>query len=178
MIDMVLSNQGTYTILLMENEGNNTGNYIFNFHIDSNISNIDSTICSNESIIVNNTTYNQNNPTGTEVITDGNSNGCDSIININLSFYPDPDTTINPSLCSGESILINGTIYDEDNPTGMEILPNSSYLGCDSTIYIELTFNNEVVNNLNSTICQNESISVNGTVYDENNPSGTEIIPN
>ena len=30
--------------------------------------------------------------------------------------------------------MVNGTIYDENNPTGTEVFPNASTNGCDSTV--------------------------------------------
>ncbi len=46
--------------------------------------------CPNDgySIVVNNTTYDITNPTGQEIIVDGAVNGCDSIVDINLTFHP------------------------------------------------------------------------------------------
>ena len=44
------------------------------------------------------------------------------------------DTTI----CQGESLTVNGTVYDENRPAGTEILQAST--GCDSVLVINLSF--------------------------------------
>ena len=133
------------------------------------------TLCSGQSITVNGTVYNESNPSGTEVIP-GTTAACDSTVTINLTFTPAPVTNLNNTLCFGDSVVVNGTVYNESNPTGSEIL--STQNGCDSTVNVSLTFSNALSSTVNGPICQGESITVNGNVYDYNNPTGTEIFPN
>ena len=59
---------------------------------------------------------------------------------VSLSFFPAAIGAVNPTLCSGESLLINGQRYDEANPSGTEIIPGGSVNGCDSAIQIALMF--------------------------------------
>ncbi len=133
--------------------------------------------CDDESITVNGTIYDQSNPSGTEIFSNGSINGCDSTVYIDLSYDPVLSETIDLTLCSGESIVSNGTIYNEANPAGSEFLPGGSVNGCDSTVIIDLDFYTAIEYNLSSTLCFGESIEVNGTTYDQNNPSGTEVFP-
>ena len=135
-------------------------------------------LCSGESITINGTAYNENNPDGTEVLPNASVNGCDSIVLIDLSFYAEASETVDLTLCSGESITVNGVIYDENNPSGTETFPNGSFLLCDSTVIVELSFFNENIFDLVETLCPGESIVVNGTIYDENNPNGSEVFQN
>lgn len=132
-------------------------------------------LCEGESLIVNGNTYDQNNPTGTETIPNGSVFGCDSIITVALSYYIAETTEIIGDFCIGESITVNGTVYDENNSSGTEVftLPN----GCDSTVIVDLNFVDEVTSTINSTLCEGESITVNGVIYDIDNPSGSETIP-
>lgn len=139
---------------------------------------INDELCPGESIQVNGTIYDQNNPSGFEVLTDQSFNGCDSVIIVDLAFFPDATGDFTQTLCEGESIVINGTTYDESNPIGQEFFPNSSFNGCDSTLNVNLTFLQNQTGELMETLLVGESITVNGTVYDVNNPSGTEIFPN
>ena len=41
----------------------------------------------------------------------------------------------------GYTVVVNGTTYDEANPTGTEVIANGNALGCDSTVTINLVFN-------------------------------------
>ncbi|MEM9991182.1 MAG: hypothetical protein AAF738_05420, partial [Bacteroidota bacterium] len=94
--------------------------------------------------------------------------------NINIESVS-PSTTIDRSLCRGESMMINGTRYDERNPSGTETisLANSE---CDSLVYVRLNFDNVVRNEINETLCDGEFLMINGTRYDEDNPSGEESL--
>lgn len=134
------------------------------------------TLCNGDSLVVNGTTYNSGNPTGTEVFTGVGTYGCDSTVTINLSFSSSVGSSINTTICDGESIVVNGTTYDASNPSGVEVFQNVGPGGCDSTVTINLTALPPVTGSETSTICNNESITVNGTVYDASNPTGTEVI--
>ena len=134
------------------------------------------TVCNGDSIIVNGTVYNATNPSGTETLVGAASNGCDSILNVSLEFLPDPMGQFMPTICPGESITFNGTVYDANNPTGTEVLQGASANGCDSIVTISVSFLPEPMGEFTPTLCPGESITFNGTVYDETNPAGTETL--
>ncbi|MEO6133422.1 MAG: hypothetical protein ABIQ02_16390, partial [Saprospiraceae bacterium] len=138
------------------------------------VNNLIQTLCTGESITVNGTVYDQSNPTGTDTLLHAAVNGCDSIININLSFNAISVFNLNQTLCTGGSLTVNGTLYDQANPIGTETIQNGSANGCDSIINVNLTFNNVVTFNLNQTICSDDNLIVNGTIYDVSNTSGSE----
>jgi gliding motility-associated-like protein len=137
---------------------------------------IDKVLCSGEFVIVNGTVYDQSNPAGTEIIEGGASNGCDSLVHIQLDFTPGAESKIEKTLCPDEFITINGTIYEKMNPVGTEVIPGAAANGCDSLIQVQLDFYPEALETLEATLCREESITVNGTVYDQLNPAGTEIL--
>ena len=130
------------------------------------------------SVDVNGTTYDEANPFGTEIFT--NANNCDSTVTISLTFNNPTSETETYTGCSGDgySVDVNGTTYDEANPSGTEIFTNAN--NCDSTVTISLTFNNPTSETETYTGCSGDgySVDVNGTTYDEANPSGTEIFTN
>lgn len=88
------------------------------------------------SIVLNAVIYNESNPTGIETIPA--ANGCDSIVTINMTFFPHIFDTISYTGCSGDgfSLTVGDTVYNEANPVGTEILPG----GCDTIITIDLQF--------------------------------------
>lgn len=139
---------------------------------------IDETLCDGESLIINGETFDQTNPSGTQILQDFSHTECDSFIHVNLSFIPPAEGFFDEVLCDGGSVVINGTIYDETNSSGIEIFENGSVDGCDSILNIQLDFDNEVVFNLNQTLCDGESIILNGTQYNQANSSGSELFPN
>ncbi|MGK0388565.1 MAG: hypothetical protein ACI94Y_001295 [Maribacter sp.] len=134
----------------------------------------------NYSVDVNGVTYTEANPTGTEVIPNGAVSGQDSTIFVNLVFNAASSEMVSYTGDEGDgySVDIDGTTYNEANPTGTEVLVN--YLGCDSTVTVNLVFNPVIPGegNENYTGCEgdNYQVVVNGTIYDEANPTGIEII--
>ncbi|MCP4124430.1 MAG: gliding motility-associated C-terminal domain-containing protein, partial [Bacteroidetes bacterium] len=96
------------------------------------------------SITVGTVTFDEFNPTGSATVV--GSNGCDSIVNVNLIFNscgcPPVFHTESYTGCSGDghSILVNGVTYDEVHPVGSELFAGGSFDGCDSTVAIDLTF--------------------------------------
>lgn len=139
--------------------------------------NLTATLCPFEQVVVNGKIFDADNPTGSEIIPAGSLNGCDSIINIDLSFFTADTNFIAQTLCTGGSILVNGETYNESNPGGFETIVGGNVNGCDSTIAVDLTFNTEVLENLQPTLCPGGSIVVNGEVYDASNPVGSETFP-
>jgi len=128
------------------------------------------------SIVVNGTTYDEVNPMGIETFP--GSGGCDSTVTIDLTFNPLGFGTETYNGCEGDgySVVVNGTTYNEANPDGIEILQTSA--GCDSTVTIDLNFLPTTMGDETYTGCEGDgySVVVNGTVYDEMNPSGTETL--
>ena len=94
------------------------------------------------SITVNGQAYDENNPSGTETLI--SSQGCDSIIMIDLIYAPNFIENVNYVGCEGDGygIIINGVSYNENNPSGSEIMVTSQ--GCDSIINVALVYNPEV----------------------------------
>ncbi len=139
---------------------------------------IEATLCEGNTFTLGGVVYDENNPSGTQLLEA--VNGCDSTIIIDLSFVPQSESSIVETLCDNDafSINVNGSIYDINNPSGTELLLGASFLGCDSTVNINLIFSSEITEELNYIGCEGDgfSVVVNGTLYDESQPSGTEII--
>jgi gliding motility-associated-like protein len=133
-------------------------------------------LCKGESVLVNNKTYDEQNPIGIEIIPATLPSQCDSIISVNLRFNDATTNTINQKLCENQSLTINGKIYDINNASGTETIKAGNINGCDSIIIVNLVFSKEVVTNVNPKLCEDESITINGTIYNKNKDSGTEFL--
>ena len=138
----------------------------------------ETTICENESIVFNGTTYDINNTNGTETLAGQAANGCDSIVEVTLNFFPPAVGNFTTTICESEEILFNGTTYDMNNSSGTEILAGQAANGCDSLVNVQLNFFPAATGNLEVTICETEDFMFNGTTYNINNPSGTETLVN
>ncbi|MBI1225227.1 MAG: PQQ-binding-like beta-propeller repeat protein [Bacteroidetes bacterium] len=152
--------------------------FITNLHLQPAISTtLSETLCNGGSLTVNGTVYDESNPSGTEVFIGGSYLGCDSTVFVQLSFNSVVSSEITTTLCAGESLFIGNTIFNEPNPVGEVVFPNGSYLGCDSVVQVNLSFYPVFSSNFTVEICPNESVIVNGTVYDANHLMGTEVMP-
>ena len=139
---------------------------------------INKPICENQSVIVNGTTYNKNKLAGLETIKNGNIYGCDSIITVQLTLVNEITTSPNQTLCRGESVIVNGQVYDENRPFGSELFLGNGSDKCDSTVNISLNFKEIKFLNINEILCADQSMLINGKTYDITHTEGTEVIKN
>ncbi|MBV6654300.1 MAG: gliding motility-associated C-terminal domain-containing protein, partial [Mameliella sp.] len=134
-------------------------------------------LCEGESVVYEGVTYDEANPSSSDIFPNYTASGCDSIFEVICHFRPNPTYVVNETLCPGEALTVNGTTFDESQPEGTMTLEGAGSNGCDSIIQVALDFHPPALANLQSTLCAGSSITVNGTVYSESNPNGTEIIP-
>ena len=138
------------------------------------VNNLTKDLCIGQSITVNGTVYSESNPAGVEILSGGNSSGCDSTINVNLNFVQTVVENKNLTICPGSSITINGTVFNAGNTIGSFNFPGGSAAGCDSVLNVNVGFYTVNTGQLVKTLCNGESITVNGKIYDVNNPTGIE----
>ncbi len=81
------------------------------------------------------------------------SNDCDSIIVTTVMFSIPQPSNFEYVGCDqdGFEVIIGNNTYNQDNPSGVEIVPN--IYGCDSTVNIALTFNEHTNGVFDTTIC-------------------------
>jgi len=66
--------------------------------------------------------------------------------------------TVDRNFCAGQEITIGSDVYNEANPSGETIIPNT--MGCDSVVTVELTFASQVSGTANAEFCEGGSIEV------------------
>ena len=93
-------------------------------------------------------------------------------------FLPPTEAYISQTLCTGQTIDINGTTFSESNPNGAVTLPNAAQGGCDSIVNVQLLFLPAIQENFSQTLCAGQTIDINGTTFSESNPNGSVILPN
>ncbi len=138
------------------------------------IGRFDTSLCRGSFVTVNGTVYDATNLSGTEVLRNVSAAGCDSIVNVSIAILEPDNTNFSPTLCDGDSVRINNRIYNAARPTGLETFVNQK--GCDSIVRISLNFLPSARSTVTQTLCKNQRIVINGTTYDVNRPSGTEIL--
>ncbi len=118
-------------------------------------------ICAGDSIVVGGNVYNASG-LYTDSLT--SSIGCDSLVFTNLMVYPNSTFSNPQNICSGGSYSIGNNVYDS---TGVYSDTLVAANGCDSVVTTTLTVSSSSVSitTNNFTICDGDSIVVNGNVY-------------
>ena len=96
---------------------------------------INASICQGNSYTVGANTY---STSGTFINHFSNYLGCDSAVTLNLTVKPTSTKTINASICQGDNYTVGTTQY---NTTGSYTINLTNYLGCDSTVTLNLVVN-------------------------------------
>lgn len=92
------------------------------------------------------------------------SNGCDSTVTTTLTVNLNSTVQLNETICEGDSILLSG---EWQNQAGNYTDTLSSANGCDSLITTTLTVLETITNQVSETICNGDSIQINGAWYSE-----------
>lgn len=136
--------------------------------------------CLNDGFVLelNGNIYNEDNRHGLEIFEA--QGGCDSLVNVSLNF--DETMALDEIYygCKGDnySLNINGTVYDEFNPIGIETFISDN--SCDTILNIMLNYNNidTTYINYDGYIDDGFSVIVNGKGFNEQIPEGLELMKN
>ena len=93
----------------------------------------------------------------------GSENGCDSTVTIRLSVLPVPMTTIEASVCEGNSFEYNGVLLVNAGPN---VFTFSAENGCDSIVTVILEVLPIATSTLGISLCEGSSYVFNGDTFD------------
>ncbi len=134
-----------------------------NLTIKLPVSSIDIQNACDEFTWINGMTYTASNNTAKDTLTA--SNGCDSIITLDLTIIHSITATDVQTACD-EFTWVNGITYTESNNTAKDTLVASN--GCDSIITLDLTLNNTITSTDIQSACDMFTW-INGITYTESN---------
>ena len=97
-------------------------------------------LCPGDTIWVGTEPYHANRFFGFETLENQAFNGCDSIVEIDLTILEQPMGEVTDTLCADSFLVYNGNRYDRENSVGTEVLEGAAASGCDSLILIDLSF--------------------------------------
>lgn len=90
------------------------------------------------------------------------SNGCDSVVNLDLTIIPNTEGYLDTTICDGERILVGSTSLNRDGQYVVH-LPNAA--GCDSTVTVRLRIQYSSFTTIRDTICEGSSVTIAGETY-------------
>jgi len=88
--------------------------------------------------------------------------GCDSTITLNLVINPVPQTTLDETICAGESVSVGSSVYTQ---TGNYSDNLQTTAGCDSIVALNLTVIPLAETSLTEVICAGESVVVGSDTF-------------
>jgi subtilisin-like proprotein convertase family protein len=121
--------------------------------------NLTDTICQGDTLFVGSEIYTE---PGVYSDTLNSFFGCDSIVNLALTVLPLDTTFLVETLCPGETFTVGNSTYSATGSYA-NFFQNSN--GCDSTVFLDLTVLPLADTLLTDTICQGDSVVINGKVY-------------
>jgi hypothetical protein len=153
------TSSGTYYIPFQNNQC--TGIVQLNLTVNvPTASTVTRTICEGESTTVAGQVY---STTGTYVVNTSNTQGCDSVITLNLTVTPKSNVTLDRTICIGQSVTIGANTY---YASGTYNITLSNSTGCDSNITLNLVvLGNGDTTKVSQTICEGESTTVGGQTF-------------
>ena len=123
---------------------------------------LDTILCFGQSLLINGNSYDSAVVNGQEIIVD--QNPCDSVLTINITILDLELVNIDTTICQGQTLTVNGVNY-----TNSGLYNDTAYYtlsGCDSIQFvINLTIDSFIVENIDTTICQGQTLTVNGETY-------------
>jgi hypothetical protein len=134
------------------------------------LENFEIAICEGEGFEVGDSIYTE---TGQYTDTLIASFGCDSIIHLDLSVFPNPVVNLQEEICQGDSIEVGDQLFTE---SGLYEVALSSAAGCDSTVILFLTVYPTYFFEFEETICEGEQIEFAGTVITEAGQYDTTLV--
>lgn len=148
-----LSSDGK-TATITVNHGDKTKTYTVHYH-PAVTTQIADHICKGDSYSQNGFTLPMQNNAGTFSFSNSYplANGCDSVVELNLTVNPTYNTNVDLTICSSATYDFHGQIVDQP---GTYYTTLTSQYGCDSTITLNLAVDSYYQVNLNEHICEGD----------------------
>ncbi|MBR3799047.1 MAG: T9SS type A sorting domain-containing protein [Bacteroidales bacterium] len=148
-----LSSDGK-TATITVNHGDKTKTYTVHYH-PAVTTQIADHICKGDSYSQNGFTIPMQNNAGTFSFSNSYplANGCDSVVELNLTVNPTYNTNVDLTICSSATYDFHGQIVDQP---GTYYTTLTSQYGCDSTITLNLAVDSYYQVNLNEHICEGD----------------------
>jgi gliding motility-associated-like protein len=108
-------------------------------------SQFNATVCDGETFEFYGQLFDKNRTYDTIKINNGSMNGCDSLITVNLFFYPIEIDTVSFDIGREESITYNGVVFDNNNRSKLTTDLISNGNGCDSYTFVRVNIKQEFI---------------------------------
>lgn len=90
-----------------------------------------------------------------------------------------PDTAfyqLRDTFCTYQTIFVGGEVFHPDRPSGTVVFPGGAVDGSDSIVTVQLTFLERPETTISQSLCQGDTLYVNGTAYHQHFYLGEEVV--
>ncbi len=157
--NQTFTTSGNYTVHLSTSLGCDSTVFLALTVNPNKLTTLTRQICQGEEVVIGNHTY---TVSGNYSDTFTTSLSCDSIVRLNLTVNPVKTTNLNIIKCTGTSYTIGSQTYTEG---GNYTLHFQTSLGCDSTVFLALSFSDTLQEQVNRIICQGDSTQAGGQYF-------------
>lgn len=131
---------------------------------------LDQTICPGSAINIHGQTLDSNRTQAEIRLPHADINGCDSMLTARVQFRSVNRSSLDSSICPGESLFIHNEWFNASRTRADIILPKADQYGCDSIVQFQLLFRPEYRWTDTAEACARFTWPVNGHIYTQ---SGT-----
>lgn len=135
------------------------------------ITTIDTMLCPSDTLVIGGVTFTGQNINVSDTIS---GTTCDSIVDIRIMIVDSDTIEIIETLCFDDTLRLGTSVYTRINP--VDTIINATANGCDSVTIVDLTFLEEISSLVDDSLCEGDSIVVNGITYNSTNPNGREVL--
>ena len=86
---------------------------------------VTNTLCYEDTLLIGDQLFDNRRPNGLVQLPVADRRGCDSLVQVDLTFSPPATREVIDTLCPGDSLLVGDTWFTEGNPTGSVRIPGS-----------------------------------------------------
>lgn len=107
------------------------------------------------------------------------TNGCDSSVVVNLVKLENEEEEINGTFCSSFELMIDGQVFNAQNPSGTIIVEGAATTGCDSIYNVNLDFSGDAIDStfILTTCDEGFFILIGDVTFNRTNTQGEVTLP-
>jgi gliding motility-associated-like protein len=170
----ISSNQTLYAYAESGTTPNCVDENSFTITINNSVSGTDTQSSCGSYTWIDGNTYAASNNSATYNIPGGSTNGCDSLVTLNLTINYSVNGTDTQIACEAFT-WIDGITYTSNNNSSTYTIPGGAASGCDSIVTLNLTINNVVSTTDFQTACDSYTW-IDGNTYTSDNNTASYVL--
>jgi gliding motility-associated-like protein len=102
-------------------------------------------LCHKDTLLVGDQLFDNQRPDGLVRFPLADRRGCDSLVQVDLTFSLPATREVTDTLCPGDSLLVGNTWFTQANPAGTVSIPGSGAGECDSLLQVAVVFQDPIM---------------------------------